>query len=143
MNKDLHNNIEIDTILHPIGIAATAVYTDIDLAGFNSAELVIDIGLDAALTSEANWTFKLEDSDDGTTYAVVTDVDMLGVTGIVTGLILDINSTTLDNTIYHYGYVGGKRYLQLTVTEAGTALTGPMCIMIIKGHPLDAPPIAA
>ncbi len=139
--KDLHNNIEVAAVLHPIGIAATEIFTDIDLAGWNSAELVIDIGLDAALTAAAYWTFTLKDSPDGTTYTAVEDADMLGVTGIVAGLILTVDSTAEDNTIYHFGYVGGQRYLELTLTEAGTALTGPICIMILKGHPQDAPVI--
>lgn len=139
--RDLHNNIEVSTILHPIGITATAAYTDIDLAGWNSAELVIDIGLDAALTAAALWTFTLKDSPDGVTYTAVEDADMLGVTGIVAGLILTVDSTDEDNTIYHFGYVGGKRYLELTVTEAGTALTGPMCILLIKSHAQDSPTI--
>jgi len=139
--KDLHNNIDIESILHPIGITATATYTDIDLAGANSAELVIDIGLDAALEAAASWTFTLKDSPDGTTYTAVEDADMLGVTGITSGLILTVDSTAKDNTLYNFGYVGGKRYLELIVTEAGTALTGPMCIMVIKSHLMDAPPI--
>lgn len=138
--KDLHNNIEITSILHPIGISATATYSDIDLAGWNSCELVIDIGLDAALTAAAYWTFHLYDSPDGDTYTLVETADMLGVT-VTAGLILQVDSTDEDNTIYHYGYVGGQRYLQLVVTEAGTALTGPMNIMIIKGHALDSPTI--
>ena len=138
--KDLHNSIDIESILHPIGITATATYTDIDLAGANSAELVIDIGLDAALTDAAYWEFHLYDSADGVTYAAVETADMLGVT-VTDGLILTVNSTDEDNTIYNYGYVGGKRYLELIVTEAGTALTGVMGIMIIKGNLLDSPAV--
>jgi len=138
--KDLHNNIDITSILHPIGITDTAIYPDIDLAGANSAELVIDIGLDAALTGTAYWEFHLYDSADGVTYAVVETADMLGVT-VTAGLILTVNSTDEDNTIYSYGYVGGKRYLELVVTEAGTALTGVMGIMIIKSDLLDSPAI--
>ena len=138
--KDLHNHIDITSILHPIGITTTATYTDIDLADANSAELVIDIGLDGALAAGAYWEFHLYDSADGVTYAVVETADMLGVT-VVAGLILTVNDTDEDNTIYNYGYVGGKRYLELTVTEAGTDLTGPICIMIIKGNLLDSPAI--
>ena len=137
--KDLHNSIDIIKVLHPIGITATAIYTDLDLVDANSAELVIDIGLDAALTGSAYWEFTLKDSADGVTYAAVEDADMLGVEDIVAGLILTVNDTDEDNTIYNFGYVGGKRYLDLTVTEAGTPLTGPMSIMIIKGNLLDSP----
>ena len=138
--KDLHNHIDITSILHPIGITATATYTDIDLADADSAELVIDIGLDGALGAGAYWEFHLYDSADGVTYAVVETADMLGVT-VTAGLILTVNSTDEDNTIYNYGYVGGKRYLELIVTEAGNALTGVMGIMIIKSDLLDSPAI--
>lgn len=137
--KDLHSNISIQSILHPIGITATATYDDIDLAGANSAEIVIDIGLDAALAAGAYWTFHLYHSNDGTTYTAVADDDMLGVSSIIAGLFLTVDSTDEDNTAYNFGYVGGQQYLRLIVTEAGTALTGPMCIMIIKSHLQDVP----
>jgi len=138
--KDLHNNIKVSSVLHPIGIAATATYTDIDLADFNSAEIVIDIGADAALDANNKWVFTLKDSADGITYANVETDDMLGVT-VVSGIILTVDSTDEDNTVYQFGYVGGQRYLELTCTETGT-LTGPMAITIIKSHGLDVPAIS-
>ena len=137
--KDLHNNIEVVSILNPIGIAATATYTDIDLAGWNSAELVIHIGLDAALDASNKWVFTLKDSPDGTTYTAIETADMLGVT-VVAGVILTIDSTDEDNTVYHFGYVGGQRYLELICTETGT-LTGPMAISLVKSHAQDSPTI--
>lgn len=139
--KDLHNKIEVVSILDPITVSATATYTDIDLAGWNSAELLFHIGVDAALTGAALWQVTLKDSPDGDTYTAVSDADMLGVSGIVAGLILTIDSTAEDNAVYHFGYVGGQRYLEITVTEAGTALTTPMAITLIKGHPQDSPVI--
>ena len=139
--KDLHNNIDIVSVLDPVVVDDTATYTDIDLAGFNSAELFIWLGLDAGsgLSESHCLTFTLYDSNDGTTYAVVETADMLGVT-VTDGVILTVDSTDEDNTLYHYGYVGGKRYLQLVVTETGT-VSCPMAIGVVKGHPLDAPPL--
>lgn len=139
--KDLHNKIEVVSILPPIGISADQVFTDIDLAGWNSAELVIHIGLDAALAVGAYWDFILKDSDDGTTYAVVETADVLGAGTIASGIILTVNDTDEDNAVYHFGYVGGKRYLELTIDETG-ALTGPISISLIKGHPQDSPVIS-
>lgn len=139
--KDLHNNIDIVSVLDPVVVDKTATYTDIDLAGFNSAELIIWLGTDAGSgLGESNYlTFTLYDSNDGETYAVVETADMLGVT-VTDGVILTVDSTDEDNTLYHYGYVGGKRYLQLVVTETGT-VSCPMAIGVVKGHPLDAPPL--
>ncbi len=138
--KDLHNNIEVVSILPPIGIAADQTFTDIDLAGWNSAEIVIHIGLDAALAVGAYWDFVLYDSDDGITYAVVTTEDVLGAGTITSGIILTVDSTDEDNAVYHFGYVGGKRYLQLIIDETG-ALTGPISIELIKSHAQDSPTI--
>ena len=139
--KDLHNNIDIVSVLDPVVVDETATYTDIDLAGFNSAELFIWLGTDAGsgLSDSNKLTFTLYDSNDGETYAVVEAADMLGVTPS-SGVILTVDSTDEDNTLYHFGYVGGKRYLQLVVTETGT-VSCPMAIGVVKGHPLDAPPL--
>jgi hypothetical protein len=139
--KDLHNNIDIVSVLDPVVVDATATHTDIDLAGFNSAELFIWLGTDAGsgLSDTNKLTFTLYDSNDGTNYAVVETADMLGVT-VSSGVILTVDSTDEDNTLYHFGYVGGKRYLQLVVTETGT-VSCPMAIGVVKGHPLDAPPL--
>lgn len=137
--RDLHNNIEVVSILEPIGIAADQTFTDIDLAGWNSAEIVIHIGLDAALDGSNYWEFKLKDSPDGTTYTDVETADMLGVT-VVAGVILTVDSTAEDNAVYHFGYVGGQRYLELKIDETG-GLTGPISIALIKSHAQDSPTI--
>jgi hypothetical protein len=134
--KDLHNNGDYVSVLHAVAVDATQTITDIDLAGFNSAELVIDAGVDAGgvgLDGSNKLVFTLYDSDDGTTYAVVETADMLGVT-VASGVILTIDATDEDDTLYHFGYVGGQRYLQLVITETGT-VSIPMSIMLHKGHP--------
>ena len=138
--KDLHSNIDVVSVLDPVVWSATATYTDIDLAGFNSAELLIWVGLDAGtgLSAEHKVVFTLQDSDDGTTYANVETADVLGAGTITSGVILTVDSTDEDNTLYNYGYVGGKRYLQLVATETGT-VSCPIAVGVIKGHPLDAP----
>lgn len=142
--KDLHNNIEVVSLLSPVSVTATASITDIDLAGCNSAELVIDIGVDSGtgLSATDYWTFTLEDSPDGTTYTAVETADMLGVTVTTGGVILVVDATTEDNTLYHFGYVGGQRYLELTYTETTTGSNATlMGISLIKSHLQDAPPI--
>lgn len=137
--KDLYNNIETSYILHPVTVSATATHTDIDLIGFNSACLIIDTGTDAGtgLSSSHKLVFTLKHSDDGTTYSNVTTADMLDLT-VSSGEVLTIDSTDEDNTLYKLGYVGGKRYLELTYTETGT-VSMPMSICLVKGHPESAP----
>jgi len=137
--KDLYNNIEVVSLLDPVVVSATATITDIDLAGFNSACLLIAAGLDAGsgLGASHKLVFTLGHSDDGTTYTAVTTDDMLDLT-VTSGIVLTIDDTAEDNTLYKLGYVGGKRYLELVYTETGT-VSMPMSITLVKGHPLDAP----
>ena len=141
--KDLHNNIEVVALLSPVAVTATGSITDIDLAGWNSAELIIDIGADSGtgLSATDYWTFTLKDSPDGTTYTAVETADMLGVT-VTSGVILTVDATDEDNTVYHFGYVGGKRYLELTYTETTTGSNNTlMAVTLVKGHAQDSPTI--
>ena len=137
--KDLYNKVEAVSVLDPIAITATAVHTDIDLQGFNSACLLIQTGLDAGsgLGASHKFVFTMDHSDDGTTYTAVTTADMLDLT-VASGIVLTIDATTEDNTLYKLGYVGGKRYLQLTYTITGT-VTMPIGIIVLKGNPELAP----
>ncbi len=140
--KDLHNNIEVVSLLDPVVVSATATIDDIDLAGWNSAELIIGAGIDAGsgLSNSNKLVFVLYDSPDGSTYTAVETADMLGVT-VVAGVILTIDGTDEDATVYHFGYVGGQRYLRLIYTETGD-VSMPMAITLVKGHPQDAPVIS-
>lgn len=139
--KDLHNNIEVVSILDPVIVDATATITDIDLKGWNSAELIIALGLNTGTTpsSSHKLDFVLYDSADGDTYAVVETADMLGVT-VTAGSILTTDAAAKYSTIYHFGYVGGQRYLQLIYTETGT-VSVTMAIILVKSHALDSPTI--
>ena len=139
--KDLYHSIEVVSVLDPIAIEATATYTDIDLKDFNSACLIINCGLDAGsgLSGSNKLVGVLYDSPDGTTYTAVETADMIDLT-VSSGVIFTIDAVGEDNTIYKFGYVGGKRYLELVVTETGT-VSMPMSIEVIKSHGLDVPAI--
>lgn len=140
--KDLYNKLTAESVLHAIAWSATATYTDIDLQGYNSCIILIDVGVDAGSgldSSTNNITFTLQDSADGTSYANVETADMIDCT-VTSGVVLTIDSTDKDNTLYKLGYVGGKRYLQLVATEAGTCSV-PMSIVVIKGNP-ELEPVA-
>lgn len=135
--KDLYNNIEVVSVLDPIAVEANATYTGIDLAGFNSACLLISVGLDANFADNNKWVFTLKHGDDVTTYANVETDDMLDLT-VASGVVLTIDAVGEDNSIYKLGYVGGKRYLELVMTVSGT-VSMPLSIECIKGHPENAP----
>ena len=136
--KDLYNKVEVTSILDPIAVTTTAIYTDIDLKGFNSACIVMNCGEDGeTLGASHKFVGVLYDSADGVTYAAVETADMLDLT-VTSGIIFTIDATGEDNSIYKFGYVGGKRYLELIVTVTGD-VSMPMSIELVKGHPENAP----
>lgn len=137
--RDLYNQSKAVALLHSVVVDATASISDIDLKDFNSALLLIDLGLDAGtgLSGSHKLVFTLQHADDDGTgvagsYADVETKDMLGVT-VSSGVILTVDSTSEDETLYSFGYVGGKRFLKLTYTETGT-VSCPMTIILVKGH---------
>ena len=139
--NDLYNKIEVTSLLAPVAVSATGTITDIDLQGFNSACIIIHLGADSGtgLSATDYWTFTLKDSPDGTTYTNVETADMLDLT-VTSGAVLTVDSTDEDNTLYKIGYVGGKRYLELTYTETTTGSNNTlMSIELIKGDPENAP----
>ena len=138
--KDLYNNLEVVSVLDPVVVSATATHPDIDLAGFNSACLVVNCGRAAGTTLAVGhkFVFVLSDKAESTdSYAVVETADMLDLT-VASGVVITIDAVGEDNSIYKLGYVGGKRYLQLVCTKTGSP-TIPLSIECIKGHPLDSP----
>jgi hypothetical protein len=139
--KDLHNNIEVTALLDPIAVSTTQTITDIDLAGYNSCEIVFHVGVDGSgLDGSNKIVWVMSDSPNGTDWTAVETADMLGVT-VTSGIILTLDATSEDNAVYHFGYVGGQRYIQLVGTVTGT-ISLPTGIILIKGHMLDAPVIS-
>lgn len=145
--KDLYSNIKPTKIVAPIvgtnGSAPSAV-ADIDLAGYDSAVLCWEVGLEAGtLSGTLYWTLKLEHADDDGTgaagsYSNVAAADVQGVTPS-SGIVFTVDDPAEDETVLCCGYVGGKRFLKVTIAETGATSGLPQSVLLIKGHPIDAP----
>ena len=141
--KDLYNHIEFVQAIKPVLVLNNTVpaAATVDLAGFNSAVIELSVGLKSA--DAGTITLKAEHSD-ATSFANVAAADMQGVTP-AEGVIYTIDADSDDSTsrIVKFGYVGGKRYLKLTIAEVGTNTNGVILgVTVVKGHGLDVPPIS-
>jgi len=146
--KDLFSKLESKTAnaILPItganGSAPSAL--EVDLAGFNSALILILVGLTGSTLSGSNyWTWKLEHADDDGTgvagsYANVATADVQGVTPS-SGIIVTVDDDAEDSAIYKIGYVGGKRFIKITPAETGTGPDLPQAVVVLKGNPENAP----
>ncbi|MGQ3041107.1 MAG: hypothetical protein ACT6TH_15300 [Brevundimonas sp.] len=125
--RDLYNDIGLVSAVIPAVISATNTSAAIDLAGYESATLLINTG---AIASAGDFTPKLQESDT-TTSGDFTDVaagDLIGT--FPTSLAAD--------TLYKVGYSGTKRYVRTVLTKnSGTSIIAGA--FIAKGHALTRP----
>lgn len=144
--KDLHSNIDIVQAVKPILVldATVPAAVAVDLQGYNSAEVELSVGLKSVDTGTI--TLKLEHADDDGTgaagsYANVAAADVLGVTpssGIIKTIDCDTDADT--SNVFRYGYIGGKRFIKLTLAENDDNANGVILgVNVVKGHPLDGP----
>ena len=135
--KDLANNISIIQSIAPVVGTSDTNGTGVDLQFFESATAVVDTGVEGdTLSTSVKIDFKLEDSDDNSTFTAVTS--SLHVTdGSVdsNGIFLTLDANAETPQVTSIGYVGGKRYLRVVLAKTGTHSNGtPLGAMVIKGH---------
>jgi hypothetical protein len=133
--RDLHSSVSIATLIGTAAISADNTPPAVDLQGFESAEIVLSIGVGGITFSGTNKVeYVLTHSDDDVSYSNVTDADMLGVSGISNGIIKSLVAAHTPAASYRFGYKGGKRYLKLLADFSGTHGTAtPMGAVVIRG----------
>ena len=118
---------------------------NLDLKGFNAAEVVVDFGdideMGASPQGGAQIAVKLEHADDDGSggpgsYADVTLADVVGPTSVSTGV---VETVTSDAQPVRVGYVGDKRFLRVTLTPSALTNGGPAGCWLLKGRPRHAP----
>ncbi len=127
--RDMYHNVLVTQHLSPVVSTTTKTSTTIDLQGYNSANVIFNLGLAAdTLSGTVYWTLKLQHSDDDSTYVdlATTDLNSPALTTVV-------DSSTKDRTCYSFGYQGAKRYLKAVATPTGTHSSGtPMGIIVLR-----------
>ena len=135
--QDLKNNIGVVQSLAPAARDADANGTGVDLQGFESATVVIDMGAEGITLSSTNKIeIELEHSDDNSTFTDVTSsADVIGATPDSSGVVATFDANTEIPAVATVGYIGGKRYIRAVANFSGTHGTAtPMSVSVIKGH---------
>jgi hypothetical protein len=127
--KDLYHNLGAVPAVVPAVKSATENGTAIDLAGFNSALIVLNTG---AIVGDGDFNAKLQESDT-TTDADFSDVaaaDQLG----------SFPASLDANAAYRVGYIGSKRkrYIRVVLTKAGGTSIAAGAVAVL-GTPAIAP----
>ena len=107
----------------------------LDCQNFGSAEILLAIGALTGVDATNTLTPKLQECDT-TANSSFTDVAAADIDGAFTV----VNATTKDSTIQRVAYLGGKRYIRVVLTYAGTAISaGVIGCYGIVGRPSKAP----
>ena len=134
--RDLANSIAAVATVVPAVYGSDATGTTVDLAGFESATVVANIGVEGGtLSTTDKIALVLQHSDDNSVWTAVAQTEV--VEGTVSG---GVFFTADDNaeipTVATIGYVGGKRYLRVNADFSGTHGSGtPFGAVILKAHP--------
>ena len=136
--RDLSNNIVGVASIAPVVLASDTDGTGVDLQGFESATVVLSVGIEGVTLSTTNKIeFELEESTDNSTFTDVTSATSVTETSVGTGGLFFTDDGNADiHAVTTIGYVGGARYIRVVANFSGTHGTGtPISATVIKGHP--------
>lgn len=138
MMRDLVSRLAEVQVIGPAVLTADNTPAALDLAGFNSAMILLSVGAGGiTFTTTNKIEFVVTHSDDDVTYTNVTDADMQGVTGITSGIVRSLTAAkaAADTAPTELGYIGNKRYLKVLADFSGTHSTGtPISVVLVKGN---------
>ena len=140
--RDLKTNIGVVQSLAPAERSSDANGTGVDLQGFASATIVIDMGAEGITLSSTNKIeIELEHSDDNSTFTDVTSsADVIGATPDSNGVIATFDDVAEAPAVSTVGYIGGKRYIRAVANFSGThGSATPLAVSVIKGHARSNP----
>lgn len=133
--RDLMNQIHVARVLSPVSVSDNTAQVGqiIDTQGYKSLTFVINTG--SIADADATFAVLVEHGDVSnlSDAAAVADSGLLG-TEALAGFQFDD-----DNEVRKIGYVGGKRYVRLTITPSANASAALLGAVAILGHPGQAP----
>ena len=126
---DIHNNLAFEIGLPIDTYTATAVSEIVDTLRYEGVEFITPIGT----MVDGSWAITVEEGDDAALAdAQAVDSDFI-IYNAATDLVVD---NTKSDTVLKLGYVGKKRYVRVTYTEAGAASSGGVFgMVVVKGKP--------
>lgn len=135
--KDNHNSIYPRVALNTQAISTNTTTNGnwIDTATYGSLEFILQSGT----ITDGTYTPLIQDADesDYSDAAAVAD-DYLLPAGGGAEAAADFVAAD-DNTNKRLGYIGGKRYVRLSIVSTGVTTGGTLSAIALLGHPQEAP----
>lgn len=133
--RDLMNRIHIARAISPVSVADNTAQVSqiIDRQGYDSLTFVIATG--SIADADCTFVVLVEDGDNSalSDAAAVPDAALLG-TEVLAAFQFDD-----DNEVRKIGYIGGKRYVRMTITPVNNASAAVLSAVAVLGHPSLSP----
>jgi hypothetical protein len=139
VSQDLQSNIKAMLGLSAVALGATGTSAGkiIDRKGYGGVEFIIGYG--AVTTTGSSVTALVKEGDATGSLASVADGDLIG-TEALAGLAAGARTSGVSQQVTkRIGYKGTKRYVQLSLTNAGTTSAGIMWADAVLFTPEAAP----
>lgn len=131
--RDLHNNIKTQSAFNSALINSNTTTNGliIDMQGFEAVEFIIQ----SATITDGSFTplVRHGEASDLSDAADVPDASLLGTEAAAAFAAAD------DNTVKKIGYIGGKRYVRLSLVSTGVTSGGTLAAIAVKALPSQAP----
>lgn len=138
-NNDLHNNAKQSLAIIPAAIGANATKAGpiIDRRGYGGVEFLISYG--SVTTTGTIVTAVLKEGDVTGTLTSVADADLLGTEALASLAAGARVAGTGKEVTKRVGYIGSKRYVQLSLVQTGTTSVGAVAAAAVLFNPEVAP----
>ena len=138
---DLYSKVSVKTLIEAAVLAADNTPASLDLRGYQSAIIALDVGAGGITFDTTNKIeFVLTHSDDDVTYINATANDVQGPATVTNGIVKSLVAAHASPTLDKIGYVGGKRFIKFKADFSGTHGTGTAIAAIaVLGDPRLSP----
>lgn len=143
--RDLARNLSPVRAILPATLTATPARVSVDLQGFDSCQVILDIGVGGITFDPTNRIdVRCEHSDDGVTWFNVGPNDVVGAPiaapSLANGFVRSIIAAKAAVDTTDFSYVGGRRFFAVTPVFSGTHGTGTQIAGFAnRGNPHIAP----
>ena len=137
--KDLQSNVAIRHMYNAaIGANATVNSKIIDRKGYGGVEIAFNWG--AVTTTGTNVAVVVKEGDVPGTMTSVADSNLLGTETLASLLATTPRTSGVaQNVGKRIGYIGNKRYVQVSLVKTGTTSVGVASVAAILFNPENAP----
>jgi hypothetical protein len=126
--KDLYQELAPVVSLAAAARTSSANGTGVDLQNYQGNAVIIAAGT----ITDGTHAFKIQDSDDNSTFADAAAAD-------VVGSLTSFTSSTTSGTVREASYIGAKRYVRVVATVSGTTTGGLYSAVVVRGRPRTLP----